>query len=388
MNALFYNCFAGIAGDMNLGAMIDLGVPVELLTGELKKLQLPEIDLTITREKRKAIEGTRVKVTGYDKQLQHRHLNDIEQIISHSSLSSFVKKRSLSMFVALAEAEARVHGIAVDKIHFHEVGAADSIADIVGAAICIEILSPEMIFSSAVELGQGIVICDHGTFPVPAPATARLVEGMPVTVGHVLHEATTPTGAVILKEFVDKFSAPDQFRILKTGYGVGSRDDDFPNILRVMAIDTAEPEMAVCTMLECNIDDMNPEFYEYVTEKLFAAGADDVFISNLIMKKARPGVKLSVLCSNALVNTIRHILYTETTTLGVRSYQVEKSMLSRSIEMVNTCFGEVPVKIAFSDQVAVNVKPEFSDCMRIAREFNIPLKDVYFEVLSNLKKLK
>ena len=444
MKVLYYDCFAGISGDMNLGAMIDLGVDADYLTGELQKLKLDGYEIRISEQQRRGITGTRVEVllTGdeymhdhdhghnhsdeyhghshghhhspfsiferlkrriipeYYRELErdqehhhheHRNLNDIERIIRESDLSDKVKTMSMNIFRMVAQAEAKVHGKSLEEVHFHEVGAIDSIVDIVGAAICIDCLAPDRIIASPVEMGGGFVNCAHGTFPVPAPATLEIMKGKPMKLGAVPFETATPTGVAILVALADEFTETPAFVIVKTGYGIGHRDTEIPNVLRVCLGETNEPEhhgkcdsIAESTMttvdttvIECNIDDMNPERYAYVMERLFDAGADDVYLQNIMMKKSRPAVMLSVLCEPEKIPNIEPILFTETSTLGVRRQYMKKTALDRRYGTVHTPWGEVRIKEAFYQGVKLRTKPEYDDCVDIARKHGISIEKVY-----------
>jgi len=393
MKILYYDCFAGISGDMHLGALIDLGVNVDYLKKELSKLAVHGYELRVTREMRKGISGTRVQVIidehhshGHDHHhhgLHHHHhhnsFSEIRQMILSSSLKQGVKEMSIAIFTRLAEAEALIHNAPVEDVNFHEVGAVDSIVDIVGAAICIQNLAPDVIMGSTVELGGGSVKCAHGIYPVPAPATARILTDIPVKKGTVDYEATTPTGAAILAACVNEFSDKARFTILKTGYGIGTKDSQIPNVLRVFlgSVDAPQTEQTPSLIIECNIDDMNPEFYDYIVDSLFAAGAKDVFITPIIMKKSRPAVTLSVLCTTDVETQVNEVLFKETSTLGVRKYLIEKTMLDRKIAVVQTQFGDVRVKSAFYQGVCIKAKPEYDDCMKIARDRKIPIGQVY-----------
>lgn len=400
MKILYYDCFSGISGDMNLGALVDLGVDPGYLTEQLALLELEDYEIKFERDQRKGITGTRVDViiknTG--EHHHHRNLADITAIIDSSKLDGRIKERSIRMFIRLAEAEAKIHGKPIDKVHFHEVGAVDSIVDIVGAAVCIEYLNPDRILSSEVELGGGFVKCEHGTFPVPAPATAEILTGIPVKSGAVQFETTTPTGALILACNVDEFAPLDGLRVMKTSYGIGQKDLDIPNVLRVFLAEDqktsnsgktaveGETETVSAWILECNIDDMNPEVYGYVMETLFEIGADDVFITPIIMKKARPASKLSVLCSVQFKEAITEALLTQTTSLGVRSHRVDKTMLQREFGTISTKYGEVRIKTAIYKGQKLRAKPEYEDCIALAKEHGIPVQQVYQEISGLLKE--
>lgn len=403
MKVLYYDCFSGISGDMNLGAMLDLGVDQELLLEELGRLNLEEeYSIDIHRETKQGISGTRVEIqvkhehgTVAHNCLHARNLKSISRLLEESSLSVHIKARSLKMFTLLAEAEAKVHGVDIDEIHFHEVGATDAILDIVGAAFCLEYLQVDKVISSSVELGGGFVRCEHGLLPVPAPAVIELLDNVPVKLGRVQYETTTPTGAVILAAGVQEYADRIDFKIMKTGYGIGKRDLEIPNVLRVYLGETIDvkgkdkdreseaKEFGFAIgheyIIETNIDDMNPEYYEYIEEKLFAVGALDTFKTPLIMKKGRPGIKLSVLVTKENMPKIEEVIFRETSAIGSRTYQVEKKMLSREIAKVSTKFGLISVKYSYFGETT-KVKPEYEDCKRLAKENNVTLTEVYEEI--------
>lgn len=387
MKVISYDCFSGISGDMNLGAMIDLGVDKDYLVNELNKLNLPGWELIVEKDQRHGITGTKATVKQTRHEHAHRHLSDIEEILDRSSLDERTKELSKKIFLKIATAEAKVHGMPLDHVHFHEVGAVDSIVDVTGAAICFIALDIERVHLSSVELGGGFVNCDHGKLPVPAPATAEIIKGLPIKKGGVSFEATTPTGAAILATLCTDFGPDLQMTIEKTGYGVGQKDDhDVPNLLRVFVAEINEKTGHDALHLECNIDDMNPEFFEYISDRLFKAGASDVFLSNIMMKKSRPGVVLNVICENGSAELIRSIIFTESTTLGIRTFAFRKDTLVRKLETIETLYGNVNIKRSFYKGKEVSVKPEYDDCRRIASEKGIPIKEVYYNIMSSLLK--
>jgi len=383
---LFYDCFAGISGDMNLGALVDLGVDATYLEKELGKLNIEGFRLEVKSDMRKGISGTKVTVVvDHPENEKHRHLRHIEDLINNSTLSDKIKEKSLAIFNLVAEAEAKVHDISKEQVHFHEVGALDSIADIVGAAICQEYLEVDEIQASPVQLGGGMVKCAHGIMPVPAPATAEIVADIPVKTGLVEYEATTPTGAAILAATVDRFESRMELVVLKTGYGIGQRDGEIPNVLRVYlaedrarVIEDVEEEEAI--MLECNMDDMNPEWYPHVSELLFESGAADVTMTPIVMKKSRPAHMLSVLCKPDLADVMKEILFRETSSIGLREYSVNKSMLRRETVKVKTSYGEIEVKRCYFKGIVVNEKPEFEQCSLLARKHGVSLEEIRKEL--------
>lgn len=390
MRILYYDCFAGISGDMNLGAMIDLGVDADYLESELQKLNIEGFHLEITKDLRRGISGTKatVIVENPDNE-KHRHLRHVEEIIYNSTLSETVKSNSMKIFKLIAFAEAKVHQIEVERVHFHEVGALDSIADIVGAAICLDFLKVDRVMSSPIQLGGGTVKCAHGIMPVPAPATALIVANVPVKLGLVQHEATTPTGAAILVAIVDEFTGQMNFQITKTAYGIGQRDvSEVPNVLRVFLSDTeteaGNVKEEIATVLECNIDDMNPEHYDFILEQLFNAGASDAWLVPVIMKKSRPANQLNVLCAPDKVLEMKKIIFSQSTTIGLREYTIKKSVLARTEKMVDTKYGKVRVKQSVFEGKVVRSKPEYDDCRAIALQEKISLEEVEREIFKAL----
>lgn len=381
MKILYYDCFAGISGDMNLGALVDLGVDAEYLTAELEKLNIEGFRLEVKTDTRRGISGTKVDVIVENPDNEkHRHLRHVEELVNNSTLSTEVKKTALKIFRLIAEAEAKVHNIDIQRVHFHEVGALDSIADIVGAAICLDYLKVDRVFSSPIQLGGGTVKCAHGIMPVPAPATALIVQGLPIKTGLVNHEATTPTGAAILAATVDVFTTNIELPIVKTAYGIGNRDSELPNVLRVYLLDDQTPgndlESVDAVLLESNIDDMNPEHYEFILEQLVGAGASDAWLVPIIMKKSRPAVVLSVLCQPALVDVLKSILFTHSTSLGIRESRLMKHMLRRKEIRLETDWGSVRVKQSYFQGRLIHSKPEADDCKELARKHGLRLADI------------
>ncbi len=386
MKILIYDCFSGISGDMNLGAMVDLGVDAGFLTAELHKLNLKGWSIDFKKSQKHGITGTSARVTQTIHEHKHRHLSDIKKIIWESTLGDEVKHLALNIFKTIAEAEAYVHNSDIEKVHFHEVGAIDSIIDIVGAAICIHHLQPDIVtVKSHIELGGGFVKCDHGTLPVPAPATAEIVKGLPVKLNSVDFEATTPTGAAIIATLVNgKTDDLMPVKIIKTGYGTGEKEhDSIPNLLRVHLAGPATVQDGgghEAAMVECNIDDMNPEIYHHLFDRLYSIGASEVFITNTIMKKGRPGIVLTAICEKGHEDSLADLLFEETTTIGLRIFNFRKRTLSRSFRKVSTSLGDVDFKLSFSGNRLISAKPEYEACRSIAVERNIPLKTVISKV--------
>jgi pyridinium-3,5-bisthiocarboxylic acid mononucleotide nickel chelatase len=387
MKILYYDCFSGISGDMNLGAMIDLGVDKTFLINELNKLNLKGWELIVQKDQRHGISGTKVTVKQTSHEHEHRYVSDIEKILNDSSLDNKTKELSHKIFMKIATAESYVHEISVDKVHFHEVGAIDSIVDIVGAAICFNTLEVDEVHVSPIELGSGFVKCSHGILPVPAPATAEIIKGLPVKKGGVDFEATTPTGAAILAVLGTDFVSEYPLKIKKTAYGIGQKDHpSVPNLLRIFLGETITGSESGhdALHLECNIDDMNPEFFEYISEKLFKAGASDVYYSNITMKKGRPGIVLNVICEREFSDTLKGIIFTESTSLGIRTFSFRKDTLVRKFDTLQTTYGNVIIKRSFYKGKEVSSKPEYEECKRIALDKGIPVKEVYNNIMALL----
>ena len=372
--ALFYECFAGIAGDMHLGALIDVGVPAEYLVRELNRLELAdEFDLVVEPGKKMGITGTRATVRlaeGIDK--PHRHLSTIKGILQRAGYPPRVEELAVSMFTTIAVAEAKIHGTTVEAIHFHEVGATDSIVDVAGAAIGIDYLDVDVAYCSPVEVGSGMVRCEHGLMPVPAPATAEILKDVPLRYGGVDGEATTPTGAAILSAVVDRFEAPRDLAASAIGYGIGQKDFAVPNAMRLTLGELRDAETALETEtnieVECNIDDMTPEAFAPLMENLFARGAVDVFLTPIVMKKSRPATKVSMLVDETRLDDVLDELFASSTTIGARMRQVTKRMLPREDRTFATTVGDVRAKIVTMPDGSRRWKPEHDDIVAIAEE--------------------
>lgn len=377
MSALLYECFSGIAGNMNLGALIDVGVPAEHLRAELSRLGLDdEFELSIARAKSKSIAGTLVRVTCESSDTV-RNLNHIKDIINRAPYSDQIKRSATHTFELLAQAEAKVHDTDISNVHFHEVGAVDAIVDIVGSAIAMEYLQPTQVYCGPVELGSGTVESEHGTLPVPAPATLQLLLDRPTTRGNVPFEATTPTGAALLCTYVDSFELPSSFRTSQIGYGLGEKKSPLPNVVRVSIGELSESlQSAENIEIECNIDDMNPEAYEYLIDRLFKLGAVDVFLTPIIMKKSRPANKLTVLVPSRNERAVVAEILRSTTTSGVRMHTVRKQILSREVQSMSTSLGKVRVKTVQLPEGASRWKLEHDDVLSIAKESELSYLEV------------
>jgi hypothetical protein len=400
MKLLYLDCFAGISGDMFLGALLDLGVSEERLRAELQKLPLSGYQISSRRVVKQNISATKFDVMedqapALHKSGEHRGYSDIVAMIDRSALSSTVKERAGRIFRRLGEAEAKIHGIPLEEVHFHEIGAVDSIVDIVGACIAVEALGVDEVQASPPKLGSGIVEIAHGRFPVPAPATLELLRGIPVESSSDRVELVTPTGAALLVEFCTTFGPMPAMSIEKIGYGAGSRDlENAPNVVRaVLGKSAADPDMGIgagsrrfpdaetdtVAVIETNIDDMNPQLCGEVMERLLAAGALDVYLTPVQMKKNRPGTLLTVLGERKGVDALTELILTHTTSFGVRVHEAQRRKLAREIVTVETRFGEIEVKIGRLAGRIVARSPEFESCKQAAARFKISVKDVYNE---------
>lgn len=381
----YFDCFSGISGDMTLGALIDLGVPLKYLEDRLNSIPLTDFNLTVTPVHRNGIRAMSVIVGMVDDQTA-RNFSDIRSLIVNCPLSERIKSTSLQIFKRLAASEAHIHSCSTEEVHFHEVGGIDAIVDIVGTAICLDYLGIERIIASHIPLGKGFVTCSHGKLPVPAPATLDILKGVPVYGSDIPHELVTPTGAAIIVTLAEGFGAMPDMTTTDIGYGAGQRElEAGPNLLRI--ITGTESETATgssaeiledrISILETCIDDMNPELFGYLMDRLFADGALDVYWIPIYMKKNRPGTMLEVLCHpDDKESLIRRIL-SETTTLGVRYYESRRCLLWRDRFEVKTTYGDIPVKRIKDLQGNIRIVPEYDVCEKIAREQNIPLRIVY-----------
>lgn len=396
MKTLYFDCFAGASGNMILGALVALGVDENELIEQIKLLGIADFEIEFTQKDKSGISARHAEVS-VPHEHAHRHLHHIEKIINDSRLTDSVKKLSIEIFTNLARAEAKIHGIDIGKVHFHEVGAMDAIIDVVGACIGFEILGIEKFACSRIHVGSGFAKMAHGKFPIPPPAVAELLQNVPIYSTEIEGELITPTGAAIISTVCDEFGNLPEMTIEKTAYGAGTREyKDFPNALRLILGEvfnakpqrreaakefigenlSAQTEDRNLLVIETNLDDVSPEILGFVMETAFEAGALDCWFAPIQMKKNRPATLVSILCKKADKDKFVSLLVRETPTLGVRVQEVERVCLSREISKIETTFGEVPVKIArFGDRV-VNIKPEFETLKEIARRENLPLREV------------
>jgi uncharacterized protein (TIGR00299 family) protein len=382
MLVAYFDCFSGISGDMILGALLDAGLSRKTLEEALRCLPLSDYRITVTTEARHGVRGTRFVVHLDRPEPRERSYRDITQLLSAAALPPAVKTQSLAVFHCLAQAEAHIHQKTIDEVHFHEVGAVDSLIDIVGAVAGIHSLGVEHIIASPLPLGSGFVHCRHGTLPVPAPATVEILRDVPVYGGTLPGELVTPTGAAFLRTLAQAFGPLPSLRITTVGYGVGTHDRiEAPNLLRlILGEDDHSALRERLEVIETTIDDMNPQWYDHLIELLYTQGALDVILVPVQMKKNRPGTMLKVTAQEAAKQRLLQVLFRETTTIGIRSYPVERVKLARRAETVATPWGDVRVKVIERPEGLVETVPEYEDCKRIAREHKIPLKQVYQEI--------
>ncbi len=380
MNRIAYiDIISGISGDMFLAALIDAGYPSNKLKEELKKLGI-DFEIEIRKEK-DVVEATSIYI--YSKEEEERKLKDILKIIDNSKLSVDIKKRAKKIFKDLARIEAKIHGMKISEVTFHEIGAVDSIVDIVGSLIAIKGLRIKKIYSSPVLVGKGKIKCRHGIIPVPAPATIELLKNKPVIFMPIEEEITTPTGAALLD--MAEFSYPKMI-VENIGYGKGKKKLDMPNLLRIIIGKEIDNDKSIY-IVEANIDDMNPEIFPYVIDKLLKEGALDAFVLPVIMKKGRIGNLLKVLVTHKKLEEIKKILFEETTTFGIRYYKARRDKLEREVKRINTKYGEIRVKIGYYNGKIVNISPEYEDCKKIAIKKGIPVKEIYEEAKKEVASL-
>jgi uncharacterized protein (TIGR00299 family) protein len=385
MRLAYFDCFSGISGDMTLGALVDAGCNLELLRSGLQGLQVPGWTISSEKVWKNGVSATFVRVVTED-QSKHRSLSVILEIFDKSQLSEQVKKNAAAIFRKLGEAEASVHDVPLEKIHFHEVGAVDAIIDIVGACIGFESLGIQKFACSALNVGGGTAKMAHGVLPVPAPATARLLQGRPTYSNGVQRELVTPTGAAIVSTLCDTFGPQPAMSVSAIGYGAGSADlEGQPNVVRIMIGEAAEKNVPgfdeEISVIEANLDDMNPQIYGYLQEKALAAGALDIYTTPVQMKKNRPGTLLTILSKPSDTNALMSMIFAETTSLGVRTYRAQRRILPRESVSVHTQYGDVRIKLSRVNGHIQHIAPEFEDCRKLAVENNVPLQRVISDAL-------
>jgi pyridinium-3,5-bisthiocarboxylic acid mononucleotide nickel chelatase len=392
MKLAYFDCFSGISGDMVLGALVDAGLDIRQLESELRKLRFESWSISAERVKRKAIAATKVHVEA-GPQHHHRHLSDILKMIDSALLAPRAAENARKIFQRLGEAEAKVHNTPIEKVHFHEVGAVDSIIDIVGAAIGFDLLGIESFSCSALDTGSGRVKTEHGILPVPAPATAELLRGAPTFSSGIEKELVTPTGAAIATTLSSSYGKMPPMRISSVGYGAGSADlAEQANVMRILIGDSVAQEAAagpdaLVSVIETNLDDMSPQIYGYFAERALAAGALDVFSAPVQMKKNRPGQLVTILCEISNRSRLIDLIFHETTTIGVRTYEVHRQTLNRETVPIETPLGAIRMKVSRLNGTILNAAPEYEDCQRIAAEKGVPLKQVLSTANFHFQKL-
>jgi uncharacterized protein (TIGR00299 family) protein len=380
MKIAYFDCFSGASGDMILGSLIDAGLSPQRLREELKKLRIPTVHLRVKKVLKGGISATHVMVEGKGEKRSHRNSKEILRIIERSSVEVEVKEKSKEIFKRIASVEAKIHRTPMEEVHFHELGGLDSIVDIVGSVWGIRQLGIEKVHVSKVNVGGGFVKCEHGILPVPAPATLSLMVGKPIYSSGIERELLTPTGAAILTTLSSEFGSMPIMKVGRIGYGAGRDDFPHPNLLRLIIGDSESiSEREKVVVIETNIDDMNPQFYDYVMERLLAMEVLEVFITPILMKKNRPGHLLTVICPSAKLPSVTKFLLRETTTLGLRWHEEERAKTDREVLTRETKYGKIRFKLAKWEGKVVNLSPEYEDCKRLALEKKVPLKEVFEE---------
>ncbi len=386
MKIAYFDCFSGISGDMLTGALLDAGLDFGELEKEIDKLGLPGVSISASRVVKQNIASTRFSVQ-YPEQKHQRGLDDLIQLVENTSLDEAMKEKAKEIFRKIAVAEARIHNMPVEKVHFHEIGAVDTVVDVVAALTGFRMLGIEKVWCSPLNVGSGFVTFSHGKFPVPAPATAEILKGVPVYSAGSEGELVTPTGAAVITALADGFGDMPPMVTGAIGYGAGTKDFEQPNVLRVF-VGEADPGQSATTIdvIETNIDDLNPQFYDHIIDMLYLEGALEVFLTNIQMKKNRPGIRLTVLVGAGAGKKDRllKVLFRETTTIGVRIRRESREVLARESRTVSTPLGDVNAKVSWFAGEIVNIKPEYEELKRIALERNIPMRLVADEIARSI----
>ena len=375
----YFDCFSGISGDMIVGALVDAGIDYRAFEAELSKLKLAGFQVTCRKLKKNHIAATKFDLVDNGKQTC-RTIHDLNQIIDHSDFPDPLKQRARQIFSRIAEAEATIHNQPVEAVHFHEIGAVDTVVDVIGSLVALRLLDITSVRSSRINVGSGFIQSAHGKFPVPAPATVELLKGVPIYSTNVASELVTPTGAAIITTLGESFGEFPELVTETVGYGAGAKELEHPNVLRIFIgkeIANQKSPNELISVMVTNIDDMNPQLYEHIIDTLLKNGAVDVYLTNVMMKKSRPAVQLTVLAESTDEDRIIRLIFEETTTIGLRIRREQRKTLEREIIEKNTNYGKVRFKYSKIGGEVVNVAPEYDDCKRIAEQANIPLKRAY-----------
>lgn len=382
-HALYLDCHAGIAGDMLLSALVDLGADPNKIESELKTLPLDHFKLHFQKKVKQGINAMTLHID-CDKSHHHRHASDIFKMIDESALPTRVKDRSKRIFEVIGHAEAKIHGMSFEDVHFHEVGAMDSIIDIIGGCIALELLNIDQLYCSPIPTGSGKINIAHGIYPVPAPATAEILKGVPLASFDVQSELTTPTGAAFAKSLVSSFCTFPAATMTNIGYGAGTKDFDFPNVLRVIQFEIENNDSDFVQVLECQLDDMTPESLGHFMDLALEHGALDVYYTPIFMKKGRPSIQLTLICNINEAVKFETLILQETSSLGVRSYEVRRRILNREFRKLDTRFGKISIKFALKDGKILKMKPEYDDVKRVAKKSDRPYHAIYNEIFETL----
>lgn len=384
-NAIYLDCHAGIAGDMLLSALVDLGADINYIEKHLNDLPLNKFKLNFSSQNKQGIQATSLSID-FEPAHHHRKAQDIFIMIRESTLPDRVKERSIKVFDVIAHAEAKIHGMSVEDVHFHEVGAMDSIIDIIGSCLALEALDIDTLLSSPIPTGHGKINIAHGIYPVPAPATAEILKGIPLAAFDVASELTTPTGAGFIKALVSEVGPLPSVTMNEIGYGCGTKDFDFPNILRAVQFSKKESTPCQVQVLECQLDDMTPEMLGFFMEQVIDDGALDAYYTPITMKKSRPATQLTVICSLTQAQYFENYILKYTTSLGVRSYTVNRKILYRQFQTVHTNYGAILVKLGMLGDKVIKAKPEFEDVRNASIQSGMPFATVYNDIQTTLQK--
>lgn len=383
MKIAYFDCFSGISGDMITGALLDAGLDFGELEAEIRKLRLEGTEIRASRVVKQNIASTQFSVS-FQEQKHHRHLADLNELVDNTDVDQEIKDKAKEIFLKIAKAEAKIHNMPLEKVHFHEIGAVDTIVDVVAALTGFKKLGIEKVYCSRLNVGSGFVTFSHGKFPVPAPATAEILKDIPVYSTDSQGELVTPTGAAIITSIAGSFGDMPAFKTSSIGYGAGTRDFEHPNVLRLYLGEMdISGEGESIYVLETNIDDMNPQFYDHVIERLYGAGALEVFLTGIQMKKNRPGIKLTVLAASGDKDRLLKVVFTETTSIGVRIRQESREILEREVKAIDTPYGPVNAKVSFYEGQPVNTKIEYDDLKRLAEKHGKSIKQILSEIPAN-----